>query len=52
MRAISRIAEERIRRAIEEGHFDNLENAGKPLDLEDDIWVPEDLRIAYRVLKN
>jgi hypothetical protein len=52
MRAISRIAEERIRRAIEEGHLDDLQNAGMPLDLEDDTWVPEDLRIAYRVLKN
>jgi hypothetical protein len=52
MRAISRIAEERIRRAVNEGHFDNLANAGQPLDLEDDTWVPEDLRIAYRVLKN
>jgi hypothetical protein len=52
MRAISRIAEERIRLAIEDGLFDNLPNAGMPLDLEDDTWVPEDLRIAYRVLKN
>jgi hypothetical protein len=52
MRAIRRIAEERITRAVAEGTFDNLQGAGKPLDLEDDSWVPEDLRIAYRVLKN
>jgi hypothetical protein len=52
MRAISRIAEERIRRAVEEGKFDTLSGAGKPLALEDDSFVPEDLRMAYRVLKN
>jgi hypothetical protein len=50
--AFSRIAEERIRRAIGEGVFENLENEGKPLRFEDETWVPEDLRVAYRVLKN
>ena len=48
----SKIAEQRIREAIKNGEFDNLENAGKPLCLDDDSWVPEDLRMAYRVLKN
>jgi len=48
----SKIAEQRIREAITNGEFDNLENAGKPLCLDDDSWVPEDLRMAYRVLKN
>ncbi len=52
MRAISRIAEERILRAIAEGKFDNLQNMGKPLIFEDESWIPEDLRLAYRVLKN
>jgi hypothetical protein len=52
MDAFRKIAEERIRRAIEEGEFDNLANAGKPLSLEDDTWIPEDLRLAYHVLKN
>lgn len=52
MYAITKIAEERIRKAIEEGLFDNLANAGKPLSFEDETWVPEDLRLAYRVLKN
>lgn len=47
-----KIAEERIRKAMEEGAFQGLSLAGKPLDLEDDRWVPEDLRVAYRVLKN
>lgn len=46
------IAEERIREAIEKGEFANLPGAGKPLRLEDDSMVPEDLRIAYKILKN
>jgi len=47
-----RIAEERIREAIERGEFDNLPGSGQPLVLEDDSHVPEDLRMAYRVLRN
>ncbi len=49
---LKRIAEERIREAIERGELDNLSNKGKPLRLDDDSLVPEDLRLAYRVLKN
>ncbi|MEJ2183656.1 MAG: DUF1992 domain-containing protein [Nitrospirota bacterium] len=52
MRAIARIAEERIRKAAEEGAFVDLPGAGKPLDLREDAFVPEDLRMAYRMLKN
>ena len=52
MDAIARIAEERIRQALWEGQFENLENAGKPLAFDDETWIPEDLRVAYRVLKN
>ena len=47
-----RIAERRILEALENGEFDNLEGEGKPLNLYDDLWVPEDLRIAYHILKN
>ncbi|MET0500335.1 MAG: DnaJ family domain-containing protein [Candidatus Binatia bacterium] len=47
-----RIAEERIREAQRAGAFDNLPGKGKPLELEDLSWVPEDLRIGYQVLKN
>jgi len=52
MDIFSRIAERKIMQAMEQGEFERLENAGKPLNLDDDAWVPEDLRIAYRVLKN
>ena len=47
-----RLAEERIKEAQRAGAFDNLPGKGKPLDLEDLSWVPEDLRISYLVLKN
>ena len=47
-----RIAERRILEAMENGEFNNLEGEGKPLNLYDDLWVPEDLRIAYHILKN
>jgi len=48
----TRIAERLIREAMENGEFDNLEGAGKPLNFADETWIPEDLRIAYKVLKN
>jgi hypothetical protein len=47
-----RIAEEKIREAQRTGAFDNLPGKGKPLQLEDMSWVPEDLRIGYHILKN
>lgn len=49
---MDKIAEERIRKAIEDGEFDNLEGKGKPLNLEDDRHVPADLRLAHKILKN
>ncbi len=48
----ARIAEERIREAQKEGAFDNLPGKGKPLVLEDQSMVPEDLRMSYHILKN
>jgi TusA-related sulfurtransferase len=47
-----RIVEQRIKEALERGEFDNLQGQGEPLNLEDDSNVPEDLRLAYRILKN
>jgi hypothetical protein len=49
---LGRIAEERIIEAQRRGEFDNLPGHGKPLQLEDDSHIPEDLRLAYKVLKN
>jgi hypothetical protein len=47
-----KIVEERIRKALQEGEFDDLEGRGEPLVLEDDGTVPEDLRLAFKILKN
>lgn len=46
------LAEERIKKAYDEGEFDHLPGYGKPLKLEDLSSVPEELRIAYKILKN
>ena len=47
-----KIVEERIRAAQRRGDFENLEGSGKPLTLEHDANVPEELRLAYKILKN
>ena len=47
-----KIAERKIKEALEKGEFDDLPGRGEPLPLEDDSHVPEDLRLAYKVLKN
>ena len=46
------IAERKIAEAIGRGELDDLPGAGRPLELDDDAHVPEDLRMAYRILKN
>jgi hypothetical protein len=48
----SRIAENRIREALEQGLFENLPGAGQPLSLEEYFSTPEDLRMAYSILKS
>jgi hypothetical protein len=47
-----KIVEQRIKEAMDKGEFDNLPGKGKPIPLEDDSHVPEDLRLAYKLLKN
>ncbi len=49
---IDQIAERRIQEAMEAGKLDDLPGKGKPLQLDDDSLVPEELRMAYRILKN
>ena len=49
---LERLAEERIREAMERGEFDRLPLAGKQLPLEPNGSVPEDLRLAYKLLKD
>lgn len=47
-----KIVEERIRKAQEQGQFDGLPGAGRPLELKQDQHIPEDLRLSYKILKN
>jgi len=46
-----KIIEQRIQKAQRKGDFENLPGRGKPLPKED-MTVPEDLRLAYKILKN
>lgn len=46
------IAERKIQEAIRNGELDNLPGKGQPLQLEDDSHIPEELRLAYKILKN
>ncbi len=48
----TKIVEERIRKAQKKGEFENLEGSGEPLDLLNDQTVAEELRLAYKILKN
>jgi Domain of unknown function (DUF1992) len=52
MNIFAKIAERRIKEAMESGEFDNLEGMGKPITFEDETMIPEDLRMVYRILKN
>ena len=47
-----KLVEKRIKEAEEEGAFDNLPGKYKPIRLEDYSNIPDDLRIAYKILKN
>ena len=41
-----------IKEAMERGEFDNLSGKGKPIDLTEYFETPEEVRVAYSVLKN
>lgn len=50
MSPIGNASDEIIRRAMQEGAFDNLPGKGKPLNLEINPHEPEEWRLAYRML--
>ena len=52
MLGFQKIIEKRIKEAQKRGEFDDLPGSGEPLIIEDDSHVPEDLRLAYKILKN
>jgi hypothetical protein len=48
-----KIAEEKIREAMEQGEFDDLPGRGKPLqELDSYFATPEGVRLGFSVLKN
>jgi hypothetical protein len=49
---MDKFIDEQIRKAIEAGEFNNLPGKGKPIDLSAYFETPEDLRIAYSMLKS
>jgi hypothetical protein len=46
------IAEEKIKQAIKDGELDRLPGMGKSIKLDDLSSIPEELRMAYRIMKN
>lgn len=52
MDIFDQIVEQRVAEATRRGDFDDLPGAGRPLALDDDRLVPEELRAAYRILRN
>lgn len=48
----NKIVEERILKAQQKGEFENLPGSGRPLNFANDCCVAEELRLAYKILKN
>jgi len=49
---IDQLAEQKIIEAIQRGELDGLPGEGRPVHLEDNNLVPEELRAGYHLLKN
>ncbi len=52
MDPLSFIAEQKIAQALQERDLNSPKWKNKPLPLEDDRFVPDDLKMAYKILKN
>lgn len=52
MNPLAYIAEQKIAQAMKENDFTPSAWKNKPLPLDDDRFVPEDLKMAYKILKN
>lgn len=48
------MVERKLQQLVDEGYFDDLPGKGKPLDLsaDDNPFVPSDMRLAFRILRN
>lgn len=49
---IYRFVEERLEEAARQGAFDDLPNAGRPLDLSENPWLAPEWRPAFRLLRD
>ena len=52
MLLLDKLAETKIKAAVDKGELENLPGQGKPLELDDTSHIPAELRVAYRILKN
>ncbi|QBQ97693.1 DnaJ family domain-containing protein [Paraburkholderia pallida] len=52
MKLLDALVEQRIAAAAARGEFDDLPGVGAPQALDDDPFVPEEVRVANRILKN
>ena len=52
LQALYQIAEQRIAKAIEDGTLKTDGWKNRPLPLDNDSFVPDDLKMAYKILKN
>ncbi len=50
--SLNKTVEAIIREAMERGEFSNLPGKGKPMDLSTYFETPEEVRLAFSVLKN
>ena len=48
MTLLDQIAERHIRQAAQRGEFDDLRGTGRPLALDDDALIPEELRTGWQ----
>jgi hypothetical protein len=48
---LSKFIEEKIQKAIADGEFDNLEGAGKPIDMDAYFNTPSEYRMGHSLLK-
>lgn len=47
------LSEDKIKKAYQDGEFKDLPGIGKPLKLDEDLaGIPEELRMAYKIMKN
>ena len=52
IQGFEKIVEERILKSQKKGDFENLIGSGKPLKFNENWYIPEELRLAYKILKN